>query len=107
METNQEVSVPLEVSGDAVAGRRIHMLMWDSKLSQRKLAPLLGMTQANLSKKVRGERGWSIDDLLSVSRFFGVSVSYLVGESENRHPDDPNGDSRSVVHPPGLEPGTH
>ncbi len=82
------------------------MLMWDSKLSQRKLAPQLGMTQANLSKKVRGERGWSIDDLLAVSRHFGVSVSYLVGESENRRPDDPNGGSHSV-RPPGLEPGTH
>ncbi|WP_425546742.1 helix-turn-helix domain-containing protein [Brevibacterium sanguinis] len=83
------------------------MLMWDSKLSQRKLAPQLGMTQANLSKKVRGERGWSVDDLLAVSRFFDVSVSYLVGETENRRPDDPNGGSDFVVRPPGLEPGTH
>ena len=98
-------------SPDVLVGTRVHMLMWERGTKQIALAPKLGITQTGLSKKLKGRVGWSVSDLIAVARELGTTVSYLVGESENRHPDLPNGGSAtaysSVVHPPGLEPGTH
>ena len=104
MITGSEQQKSEAVSGDVVAGRRVHMLMWDAKLSQRRLAPKLGMTQANLSKKVRGERGWSIDELFAVARELGTTVSYLIGETENRRPDGPDGGSVATYTPRDSNP---
>ena len=88
-------------------GRRIHMLMWDAHMTQTNLAPKIGLQQSALSKKLKGARGWDLAELMMIGRVFDVSIGYLVGESENRRPDDPNGGSVAAVHPPGLEPGTH
>ncbi|WP_430600877.1 helix-turn-helix domain-containing protein [Brevibacterium sp. K72] len=93
-------------SPDMLVGTRVHMLMWERGMTQVALAPLLGITQTGLSKKLKGRVGWSVSDLLAVARELGTSVAYLVGETENRRPDDPNGGSW-LVRPPGLEPGTH
>ena len=102
--TPLKVDVP---SPDMLVGTRVHMLMWERGVKQIALAPKLGITQTGLSKKLKGRVGWSVSDLIAVARELDTTVAYLVGESENRHPDLPNGGSQSVVHPPGLEPGTH
>ena len=85
-------------SADAAVGRRVHMLMWDRQLTQTALAPRLGIEQSALSKKLRGQRGWSVDELLAVAAYLQTSVSYLVGETREEAP---------MVHPLGLEPRTH
>ena len=85
-------------------GRRVHMLMWDAHMTQTTMGPMIGLQQSALSKKLKGERGWNLAELLMIGQIFGVSISYLVGESENRHPDHPNGGSCSVCAPRDLNP---
>ena len=91
-------------SADQIAGRKIHMLMWDMKLSQRKLAPQLGLTQSTLSKKIRGECGWSIAELLTVARELNTSVAYLVGESSHPRSAEPVALDASKYTPWDLNP---
>lgn len=86
-----------DTSLDVVVGERVHTLMWRTKVSQTALAPKLGLTQGGLSKKLRGERGWSADEIMRVSQIFNASLDYLFGKSESPTPGDP-------VRPEGLEP---
>ena len=67
---------------DAVVGERVHQLMWRNHESQTSFAPRLGIGQAALSMKLRGRRGWSTDEVLTVARHFGVSVDYLFGNDD-------------------------
>lgn len=71
----------MDESLDVAVGRRVHMLMWDQKLSQTALAKRLGIAQTTLSKKLHGERGWSLEDLQSVASALQVSMAYLLGET--------------------------
>lgn len=79
-----------EVPLDTALGERVHQLMWRAKISQTALAPKLGLTQAGLSKKLRGDRGWSLDEVLAVSDLFGVSLNYLFGREDQNSPSGPN-----------------
>lgn len=80
------------ISMDALIGERVHQLMWRAQMTQTALAPRLGLTQAGLSPKLRGRRGWGTDELVTVARIFGVSVGYLFGEGgdtgSNLQPSD-------------------
>jgi predicted transcriptional regulator len=71
---------------DAAVGRRVHMLMWDRHLSQTALAPTLGIDQSALSKKMRGVRPWTLDELVAISAHLRTSIAYLVGEVDDSHP---------------------
>ena len=66
---------------DVAIGERVHQLLWRSKTSQNRFAPTIGMTQAALSRKIRGERPWYADELIAIARHFDVSVGSLFGES--------------------------
>lgn len=74
------------------------MLMWDRQVKQAELASRLGIQQSALSKKLRGHRPWTVDELLTTAAFLQTSVGYLVGEVREEEP---------MVHPLGLEPRTH
>ena len=81
------------------------MIMWDRRMKQAELAEALGLEQSALSKRLRGERGWSVSEVLIAARHLGTTISYLAGETDNPHPDqDPDGDG-GVRHQ-GLEPRT-
>ncbi len=84
---------PAGIDGDALVGRRVHMLMWDQKVTQVQLGGRIGMDQSSLGKRLRGERGWTVDQLLTMARVFNTTVSYLVGETDE-------------VRPEGFEPPT-
>lgn len=78
---------------DAEVGRRVHMLMWDQQLTQTTFGAQVGIDQSALAKKLRGQRGWSLDEVSSVASALGVSVGYLFGEGDG-------------VGPAGIEPTT-
>lgn len=84
------VDRPMDESLDVAVGRRVHMLMWDQKLSQTALSKRLGIAQTTLSKKLHGERGWSLEDLQAIANALHVSMAYLLGESNVKAP--PGGD---------------
>jgi len=93
------------MSMDALIGERVHQLMWRAQITQTALAPRLGLTQAGLSPKLRGKRGWGADELATVASIFNVSVGYLFGEIDdapapNLQPKDYEavGSNAPVVH---------
>lgn len=79
-------AVPSTPSADQVIGDRVHQLMWRAKITQTALAPELGISQAALSHKLRGRRGWSADDLMTLARYFSVSIDYLFGSTDDMGP---------------------
>lgn len=97
-----------QASLDAQVGRRVHHMMWDAKMTQTALGKVLGMDQSSLAKRLRGDRRWDLDEVAAVAAAFNTSMAYLVGETSD--PKAPAGEfppGPDVVHPPGLEPGTH
>ncbi|MBK0419995.1 helix-turn-helix transcriptional regulator [Leucobacter sp. CSA1] len=81
-------------SMDFEVGRRIHMLMWDRGITQTALAPRVGINQSSLAKKLRGQRGWSLDDVRAVAAELQTTVGYLFGETENPHQSPDGGTNR-------------
>jgi transcriptional regulator with XRE-family HTH domain len=82
------------------------MLMWDRQITQASLAPMLGIEQSALSKKLRGSRSWSIQDVASAARALNTTVAYLVGEVDdpmctpsdlNREPTDSGSECLATV----------
>jgi hypothetical protein len=71
---------------DRLVGKRVHELVWDRRLTNKSVAPQLGMDPSGFSRRLRGERGWSTSELLRVAMFFGVTVGYLFGEEEGPAP---------------------
>lgn len=74
---------------DAEVGRRIHMLMWDQQLTQAALGARVGIEQSGLAKKLRGQRGWALSEIVAVADVLDVSIASLFGEGPEA-PLDPN-----------------
>ena len=60
-------------------GRRIAAL---GRGRQRELAKVLGMSQQSVSKKLRGETGLLVTDLVRLSRHYGVPPGYFFKDYE-------------------------
>ena len=56
-------------------------------LNQAQMARILAVSQTQVSNYENGNDGPSIDKLTTIADYFGVSIDYLVGRS-----DDPRGD---------------
>ncbi|MBQ7353403.1 MAG: helix-turn-helix transcriptional regulator [Clostridia bacterium] len=63
---------------------RIRDLREDRDLTQTQLAKILGMSQTGYSKYETGENDIPTDILIKLSRFYGVSVDYLLGETNKK-----------------------
>ena len=74
---------------DARVGERVMMLLFRTKTSQTKLAMRIGLTQTALSRKLHGERKWTLDDLYSISDALGISIFDLLGNQ--KMPPTPRG----------------
>lgn len=85
-----------EQSVDYKIGARIHTLMWHAKMTQSQMAKLLGVQQAAVSKKLRGERSFTAEEMLTVAQHFGVSIAVLFGEKENGPAGEPGRSNESL-----------
>lgn len=63
--------------------QRIRDLREDHDLNQTKVAQMLGMSQTGYSKYETGENDIPTAVLIKLSRFYQVSVDYLLGETDN------------------------
>ena len=63
--------------------RRIRDLRTDHDLNQQQVADLLGMSQTGYSKYEVGTNDIPTQILIKLARFYGVSVYYLLGETDN------------------------
>ena len=94
---------------NAVVGRRVHMLMWDRGETQAQVARVLGIAQSPLSKKLRGERDFDLNELMVIADHYKVSIGWLVRKPDQEEFGDPNGDDPNPperVRHQGLEPRT-
>ena len=64
-----------------VVSRAVRVLMAEHEVNQTALALVLGVTQTQVSARLRGKAHWSLDDLARLAAYFGVSVAELVGGS--------------------------
>lgn len=84
------------IDGDEVAAEvdqvreRIVLLMWRNKVSQTALARQLGVEPQTVGKKLRGERGISLDDLIAIGRALGVDPAELLAAGDRYTPSDSN-----------------
>ncbi len=60
-------------------GERIRNLREDKDLTQSELGAQVNMTQRKISYIERGKYEPSIDDIVSLCKFFDVSSDYLLG----------------------------
>lgn len=59
--------------------KRIKELREERKLLQKQLAIELGVSQVTIARWETGNREPSIDMLIKIAKFFGVSIDYLAG----------------------------
>ncbi len=62
---------------------RLRALREDRDMTQTALARLLGMSQTGYSKYETGENDIPTAILIRLSRFYEVSIDYLLGESDD------------------------
>lgn len=64
---------------NAAFPQRIQTLREKRRLSRRTLAELCGLSKNMISLYERGEKAPSVDALINLADFFGVSTDYLLG----------------------------
>ncbi|WP_084485867.1 helix-turn-helix domain-containing protein [Humibacter albus] len=69
-----------------ISGERVAALMWRQKLSQRRLGLAIGVDPALLGKKLRGGRPWYLHEAKALAELLGVSLGYLMGETDEETP---------------------
>lgn len=62
---------------------RLKELRTKKHISQVKLAMDLGMNQNSISRYENGEREADYETLIAFADYFGVSVDYLLGRTDN------------------------
>ncbi len=62
---------------------RLKELRTKKRISQVKLALDLGMNQNSISRYENGEREADYKTLIALADYFGVSVDYLLGRTDN------------------------
>ena len=68
----------------AEMGKRIKMKRRELKLTQEGLSEILGVSVKHMSEVERGIAGLSIENLISLSSVFDVSIDYLIkGDMKN------------------------
>jgi len=80
--TIESASAP-QANYDESVGTRVHMFMWQQKVSQVAMGQLLGVNQAGVARRLRGQTSWSVGELITIAGRFETSVAYLIGETDD------------------------
>ncbi|QBI97722.1 immunity repressor [Gordonia phage Dogfish] len=87
--------MPTKRAANSIIGERVHTLMWRQRRTQKELGALLGVDQASISKRLKGDTNWSAFELAATAAWLGESVMALLPEIEvvgpNDDPDTPAG----------------
>ena len=71
-------------------GRILYRLRVEKKLSMKKAGEAVGVSDSAWNKYEKNKADPSIDILLRIADFFGVSTDYLLGRTEIRYPAVPH-----------------
>ena len=66
-------------------GTRLWTLRQEKGVSQAHIAKLLGVSTTQAGDMERGKSGTTLERLVLLSEFYGVSTDYLLGLKENRN----------------------
>lgn len=69
-----------------VFSKRLYDLRKSKGLNQKELGEILGLTNKAISTMESGTRGTSVDKLVEIAQYFGVSTDYLVGLTDDPRP---------------------
>ncbi len=64
-----------------VVVRNVKMILTARNLSQTSLASALGIKRASMSKKLKGEIAWSLEDLVKAAMFLETTPQKLMDDS--------------------------
>ena len=78
---------------DAAIGERAHLMIWRARQTQTAIARQIGVDPTGFGKKLKGQNGWAVQELVNLASALNTTVGYLVGEAENPHPEGPDGGS--------------
>ena len=65
--------------------KRIKDLREDHDMLQKEIASLLGISQQYYSEYENGNRTITINHLITLSKFYGTSIDYIVGLSDTKN----------------------
>lgn len=82
MITKKELQIQREIGG------KICRCLYVRYETQRELAELLGVKESTLSRYISGKQSIPYRHLFAIASHLGVSVSYLLGESEKENDGD-------------------
>ena len=71
---------------------RFNLLKFEKNLSLQEIAESVHLSIASLSKIVNGKQALKHDLVNELSNYFGVTKSYLIGETDNRYKDNSIGE---------------
>ena len=67
---------------------RLKELRYKKELSQRELASILNMSPSTIAMYETGQREPDAETLSKIADFFGVTIDYLLGRTDNPNPED-------------------
>ena len=76
---------------NVLVGELVHQHMWRGKITQTQVAQALGVGQPAIARKLRGERPFTIDELLSVADYLDLPVTELLPNDGSPHQGGPDG----------------
>ena len=82
-------------------------LMFQHRVTRKRLGEVLGVTGPAVGRKLRGETGWSLNDLYAAAAYFGVTVSPATAPQNRRDGTRFRACPSPLVPPAGFEPATH
>lgn len=68
--------------------KKVRDLREDKDLTQQELAAMLHLTQATYSRYETGDLDIPTGILIRLSKFYNVSIDYLLGQTDNPKPYD-------------------
>lgn len=91
----------------SVLGRRLRLLRESKNIAQKDLADILHISNSTLSQYESGQRVPSDDVKLQFASYFGVTVDYLLGRTDNKSTHTGTMSREDILSIPGIEPLPH
>ena len=100
---------------DEAIGMTINQHLFARKMSGNSFGPVIGVSGATVSRKLRGNVGWSVTELLTAASFFDIEPADLMPTPDGNggwipapfKPARQRRDANALVPQVGLEPTTH
>ena len=76
---------------NVLVGELVHQHMWRGKITQTQIAHAIGVGQPAIARKLRGERPFTIDELLTVAAYLDLPITELLPNRSGPHQGGPDG----------------